>query len=260
MNKKSVIIAAMNQETKFTHFGFEKVPVQQKTQRVSAVFQSVASRYDLMNDVMSFGLHRFWKNYAISQCMLHKDQQVLDIAGGTGDLTARISKAIGNEGKVVLADINAAMLRVGKDKLLNNGLFRNICYVCADAENLPFADNIFDRVIIGFGLRNVTQQKTALESMYRVLKPGGFLSILEFSKPILPLLQTIYAKYSFRIIPWLGKVVAQDEESYRYLVESIRMHPDQEALLKIMSQAGFEDCRFQNLTQGIVALHQGYKY
>ena len=245
---------------KTTHFGFEEVPVEQKAKRVEAVFHSVAKQYDIMNDLMSFGLHRLWKDMAIAKLQVRKGQQILDIAGGTGDLTARISKKIGPTGKVYLADINESMLSVGRDRLLDKGLVNNVEVVLADAEKLPFPDNYFDRIIIGFGLRNVTDKDAALRSMYRCLKPGGKLLILEFSTPHLKPLSKIYDAYSFHLLPKIGKCVADDEDSYRYLAESIRKHPDQATLKQMMIAAEFKDCDYDNLCGGIVALHTGYKY
>lgn len=248
-----------NQNQDTTHFGFREVPVSEKAGLVGKVFHSVAGKYDLMNDLMSMGIHRAWKRFAIEQMQLRPGLQVLDVAGGTGDLTKRIAARIGHSGKVVLSDINSSMLEAGRARLIDQGVVGNVEIVQADAENLPFPDNSFDRVIIGFGLRNVTDKDQALRSMYRVLKPGGFLEILEFSKPTLPGLDKIYDSYSFNILPMLGKVVANDEESYRYLAESIRKHPDQETLKQMMTDAGFERSHYHNLSGGIVALHKGYK-
>jgi demethylmenaquinone methyltransferase / 2-methoxy-6-polyprenyl-1,4-benzoquinol methylase len=247
-------------DLELTHFGYQQVPAAEKSDRVAAVFHSVASNYDLMNDLMSGGLHRLWKQFAINVCQLRSSHRVLDIAGGTGDLAKNIAKVVGNTGQVVLADINASMLQAGRDRLLNEGIINNIEYIQADAECLPFSENNFDRVTIAFGLRNVTNKDKALASMYRVLKPGGSLIILEFSKPILSFLQKVYDAYSFHIIPQLGKWVTGDEDSYRYLVESIRMHPDQEQLSLMMENVGFETVSHFNLTGGIVAVHRGYKY
>jgi len=213
-----------------------------------------------MNDLMSFGIHRIWKRFAIDLCALRAGQTVLDLAGGTGDLTAKISSIIGDTGKVFLADINASMLKVGRDRLLDRGIYRNVEIVQANAEQLAFANNTFDCIIIGFGLRNVTDKDKALRSMLQTLKPGGRLIILEFSKPRLPGLKTLYDTYSFKILPILGKIVAKDEDSYRYLAESIRMHPDQETLLQMMQTAGFDKCDYHNLAGGIVAVHRGYKF
>ena len=243
-----------------THFGFEQVKQSDKVNRVNHVFSSVASRYDIMNDLMSFGLHRLWKDLAINHLALRPHHQVLDLAGGTGDLTLRIQKRIRPPGGVILSDINPEMLREGKNRLINKGVFDNIEFVQANAEAMPFTDNQFDRVIIGFGLRNVTNKGQALAEIYRCLKPGGLLVILEFSKPTDQMLQKLYDLYSFNVIPKVGKVVTQDEDSYRYLVESIRMHPDQQTLAQLMQQNQFSDVSHINLTGGIVAIHKGYKY
>jgi len=245
---------------KTTHFGFKEVPVNEKVQHVEAVFHSVASKYDLMNDVMSFGLHRMWKQFTINQANIRRGYTILDLAGGTGDLAKAMVKKTGKEGKVILADINDKMLLQGRERLLDAGIAGNVHYVQADAENLPFPDNYFDRITIAFGLRNVTDKSAALRSMRRVLKPGGQLLVLEFSKPVLPLLESIYNKYSFHIIPKLGEWICQDGASYQYLVESIRMHPDQAALKILMQDAGLDDVAYHNLTGGVVALHKGYKY
>ena len=208
-----------------THFGFEQVQVEEKAGRVAQVFDSVATKYDIMNDLMSGGVHRIWKKFTIEVSGVRQGNAVLDIAGGTGDLTAKFSRLVGETGKVVLADINASMLSVGRDKLINTGAAGNITYVQADAQYLPFPENSFDCISIAFGLRNVTDKDKALESMLRCLKPGGRLLVLEFSKPNNPLLEKIYDSYSFKLLPFMGKVVANDAESYRYLAESIRMHP-----------------------------------
>jgi demethylmenaquinone methyltransferase/2-methoxy-6-polyprenyl-1,4-benzoquinol methylase len=243
-----------------THFGFTEVDINEKAHRVADVFHSVAQKYDIMNDLMSFGIHRLWKKMAIDLLGVHSGQLVLDIAGGTGDLTAKISEKIGKTGKVVLSDINSSMLSVGRDRMIDKGLFDNIVFAQANAEILPFADNTFDRLIIGFGLRNVTDKDAALRSMFRVLKPGGRALILEFSKPVMPGLKPVYDTYSFKILPWLGKTVLNDPDSYRYLAESIRMHPDQNTLKNMMEQAGFEQCDVHNLSGGIVAIHRGFKF
>lgn len=243
-----------------TDFGFEEVSLSEKTVRVARVFHSVANQYDLMNDLMSFGIHRLWKCFAINLCALRKGQWVLDIAGGTGDLTTKISPIVGDDGKVFLADINASMLDVGRARLIDQGIYNNIYFIQANAEQLPFADNRFDRIIIGFGLRNVTDKERALHSMFRTLKPGGRLIILEFSTPRLPGLKSLYDVYSFKILPLLGKIVVHDEASYRYLAESIRRHPNQDTLKTMMQNAGFENCDFHNLSGGIVAIHRGYKF
>lgn len=250
----------MNDNDNTTHFGFEQVSVNDKTNRVKEVFHSVAEKYDLMNDLMSLGIHRLWKHFAINLCAIKPGQTVLDLAGGTGDLTAKLSPLVGANGKVVLADINHAMLEVGRKRLLDKGIYSNIEISQANAEELPFADNSFDCIIIGFGLRNVTDKDKALRSMFSKLKPGGRAIILEFSHTKVPGLKTLYDAYSFKLLPKLGKAIANDEDSYRYLAESIRMHPDQETLKQMMQQAGFEDCDYHNLTGGIVALHRGFKY
>jgi demethylmenaquinone methyltransferase/2-methoxy-6-polyprenyl-1,4-benzoquinol methylase len=243
-----------------TDFGFERVPLGEKQRRVRGVFDSVARNYDLMNDLMSGGAHRLWKEFTLSLTGLHAGQRALDVAGGTGDLTTGMAKQVGNSGLVILSDINAAMLGEGRDRLLDSGHVGNISCVLANAEKLPFADAQFHCVTIGFGLRNVTDKLAALTEMRRVLKPGGQLLVLEFSHPVLPLLKPLYDLYSFRVLPLLGKLVAKDEDSYRYLAESIRVHPDQETLLGMMRDAGLEDCRYHNLTGGIVAVHRGFRY
>ena len=243
-----------------TDFGYERVPWGEKQRRVRGVFDSVAPNYDLMNDLMSGGAHRLWKEFTLSLTGLHTGQRALDVAGGTGDLTAGLARQVGKSGMVILSDINAAMLGEGRDRLLDSGHVGNVNCVLANAEKLPFADSQFDCVTIGFGLRNVTDKASALADMRRVLKPGGQLLVLEFSQPVLPLLKPLYDLYSFRVLPLLGKYVARDEASYRYLAESIRMHPDQETLLGMMQDAGLEDCRYHNLTGGIVAVHRGYRY
>ena len=245
---------------KTTHFGFQQVPVDEKVRRVGAVFDSVASRYDLMNDLMSLGIHRLWKRFAVEMSGARPGQRVLDLAGGTGDLAARLARIVGREGEVVIADINASMLEQGRERLLDSGITGNVDFVQANAERLPFPDGDFDCVTIGFGLRNVTDKQAALNEMYRVLRPGGRALVLEFSRPVAPGLKPLYDFYSFRILPLIGKAVANDEASYRYLAESIRMHPDQQRLKDMMQQAGFEDCDYHNLSGGIVALHRGFRY
>lgn len=242
-----------------THFGYQEVPVEEKTDRVAQVFHSVAARYDVMNDLMSFGVHRLWKRLTLERAGVRPGHHVLDIAGGTGDLALKFSRLVGPRGRVVLADINASMLRVGRDKLLDNGVGDNVEYVQANAEALPFADNSFDCITIAFGLRNVTDKDAALRSMARVLKPGGRLLVLEFSKPASAALSRLYDEYSFRVLPRMGEWVAQDGESYRYLAESIRMHPDQETLKAMMENAGLERVEYTNMTGGVVALHRGIK-
>jgi len=242
-----------------THFGFQDVPESQKADKVAEVFHSVAAKYDLMNDVLSGGLHRLWKRFTIELSSVRPGNRVLDIAGGTGDLTRKFSSIVGPTGEVVLADINDSMLKVGRDRLLDKGVAGNVQFVQADAEKLPFPDNHFDVVTIAFGLRNVTHKDEALRSMLRVLKPGGRLLVLEFSKPKSELLSKVYDQYSFKFLPLMGKLVANDAESYRYLAESIRMHPDQETLKGMMATAGLVQCRYYNMTGGIVALHVGIK-
>jgi demethylmenaquinone methyltransferase/2-methoxy-6-polyprenyl-1,4-benzoquinol methylase len=240
-------------------FGFEKVPWAEKAGRVRAVFSSVAGKYDVMNDLMSLGVHRLWKQFTLSLTGLRAGQSALDVAGGTGDLTRGLARQVGKTGRVILSDINRSMLEAGRDRLLDLGCAGNVQCVLADAERLPFADASFDCLTIGFGLRNVTDKAAALASMYRVLKPGGQLLVLEFSKPVAPGLKPLYDAYSFKLLPLLGRLVAMDSASYRYLAESIRMHPDQETLLGMLAAAGFAQARYHNLTGGIVAVHRGYK-
>jgi demethylmenaquinone methyltransferase/2-methoxy-6-polyprenyl-1,4-benzoquinol methylase len=243
-----------------TDFGFQRVPPEDKARRVRGVFDSVADNYDLMNDLMSAGAHRIWKRFTLALANLRPGQRALDVAGGTGDLAAGLARQVGERGLIVLTDINAAMLRRGRDRLIDAGRVGNVEYVQADAERLPFPDATFDCVTIGFGLRNVTDKSAALACMRRALKPGGQLLVLEFSHPNVPGLKPLYDAYSFRILPLLGKLVARDAASYRYLAESIRVHPDQERLLKMMQDAGLEGCRYHNLSGGIVAVHRGYRY
>ena len=243
-----------------THFGYRKVDSTQKSSLVAQVFHSVAPNYDLMNDLMSFGMHRLWKRQTLAEAGIKPGQFVLDVASGTGDLAKAFTKLVGARGRVVMSDINEAMLAAGRERMVNAGIVGNIDYVLADAEKLPFPDNHFDCITIAFGLRNVTNKDAALRSMYRILKPGGKLLILEFSHPTSSVLKKFYDFYSFQCIPRMGELVAKDRDSYQYLVESIRMHPDQATLKDMLEQAGFEDSYFTNLTGGIVALHKGYKY
>jgi demethylmenaquinone methyltransferase/2-methoxy-6-polyprenyl-1,4-benzoquinol methylase len=241
-----------------THFGYQTVSADDKAGMVRGVFDSVASRYDLMNDLMSAGLHRLWKRYTIDQAALKSGNTVLDLAGGTGDLARSFARKVGQDGHVVLADINAAMLRQGRRRLIDAGISGNVTIAQVDAQNLPFEDSTFDCVTMAFGLRNVTDKEAALVSMFRVLKPGGKAMILEFSEPN-KAVKPAYDLYSFKVLPTLGKFIADDPESYQYLAESIRMHPDQETLKSMMESCGFERCRFHNMAAGIVALHIGYR-
>jgi demethylmenaquinone methyltransferase/2-methoxy-6-polyprenyl-1,4-benzoquinol methylase len=241
-----------------THFGYQDVPVDDKADLVKGVFDSVASRYDVMNDLMSAGMHRLWKRYTIQHANARPGHAVLDLAGGTGDLAREFARIVGERGRVVLADINAAMLEHGRRRLVDAGVAGNVELAQVNAEELPFADNTFDRITIAFGLRNVTDKESALAEMHRVLKPGGKTLILEFSRPS-SAIKPAYDLYSFKVLPLLGRLIAKDPDSYQYLAESIRMHPDQETLLGMMQDAGFERCRYNNLTAGIVALHTGYK-
>ena len=249
---------AKQQPDDTTHFGYQSVPAGEKADRVRDVFDSVASRYDLMNDLMSAGLHRLWKRFTIEQAGVRPGHVVLDLAGGTGDLARAFAGKVGKDGLVVLADINAAMLRQGRSRLIDAGVAGNLSIAQVDAEKLPFADRSFDGISMAFGLRNVTHKETALRSMYRTLKPGGKAMILEFSEPG-KAIKPAYDLYSFKVLPVLGKLVARDSDSYQYLAESIRMHPDQETLKSMMEEAGFERCRYHNLAGGIVALHIGYR-
>ena len=242
-----------------THFGYKDVPTSEKAGMVADVFHSVAGKYDIMNDAMSFGIHRLWKQFAIAQIGVRPGHTVLDLACGTGDLTLKMSPQAGPDGMVIASDINASMLQNGRDRLIDKGITNNVQFVQADAEKLPFPENSVDRISIAFGLRNVTDQNKALSAMYRCLRPGGRLVILEFSKPVLPGLNKVYDLYSFKILPQLGKHIANDEASYRYLAESIRKHPDQETLKGMMAQAGFDRPHYHNLSGGIVAVHKGYK-
>jgi demethylmenaquinone methyltransferase/2-methoxy-6-polyprenyl-1,4-benzoquinol methylase len=246
-------------EKNTTHFGFQEVPVEEKAHRVADVFHSVAGKYDLMNDLMSGGVHRLWKRFTIELSAVRPGHKVLDIAGGTGDLAYKFSKLVGDAGQVILSDINSSMLNVGRDRLIDLGVNQNVQYVQLDAQHIPFDDNSFDCITISFGLRNVTDKDLALRSILRVLKPGGRLLVLEFSKPKNALLEKVYDQYSFRLLPAIGKLITNDAESYRYLAESIRMHPDQETLKGMMADAGFENVEYHNMTGGIVALHKGIK-
>ncbi|GLR72412.1 bifunctional demethylmenaquinone methyltransferase/2-methoxy-6-polyprenyl-1,4-benzoquinol methylase UbiE [Agaribacter marinus] len=241
-------------------FGYKQVNKSEKVDFVANVFHSVAAKYDVMNDLMSFGIHRLWKRYTIDCSGVKAGQRVLDLAGGTGDLAAKFSRIVGKTGQVILADINHSMLTVGKEKLVNKGIVGNLHYVQANAEELPFPDNHFDLITIAFGLRNVTDKSKALASMFRVLKPGGRLLVLEFSKPTTDALSKLYDAYSFHVLPKMGELVTQDGDSYQYLAESIRMHPEQTVLESMMKDVGFEQTSFTNMTGGIVALHRGYKF
>jgi demethylmenaquinone methyltransferase/2-methoxy-6-polyprenyl-1,4-benzoquinol methylase len=243
-----------------THFGYRDVPESAKAGLVADVFHSVAGKYDLMNDLMSLGVHRLWKRFTIETSGVRRGQVVLDVAGGTGDLAAQFARRVGAGGRVVIADINNSMLEVGRGRLADRGIAGNVEFVQADAENLPFPSDSFDCISIAFGLRNVTHIDRALASMYRVLKPGGVLLVLEFSRPVLAPLAKAYDVYSFSVLPLLGRMIARDEASYRYLAESIRKHPDQETLKGLMQTAGFERVHYFNLTGGVVALHKGYKF
>lgn len=251
----------MNQTNKTTiDFGFSEVPIEEKVAKVKGVFDSVASNYDIMNDVMSMGIHRLWKRHTIELSGIRPGNVVLDLAGGTGDLTKAFAKRVGKSGRVVLADINESMVRVGRDRLTDEGIIGNVDYTISNAEALNFANNSFDLVTIAFGLRNVTNKDQALAEIYRVLKPGGQLMILEFSKVTQPLMAKAYDFYSFNILPKMGKLIANDEDSYQYLAESIRMHPDQDTLKAMMLTAGFDKAEYINMSNGIVALHRGWKY
>jgi demethylmenaquinone methyltransferase / 2-methoxy-6-polyprenyl-1,4-benzoquinol methylase len=252
--------ASANNSKTTTDFGYSEVPIAEKARRVRAVFESVAGKYDVMNDLMSMGVHRLWKQFALSQTGLRPGQRALDVAGGTGDLAAGMAQQVGDQGVIVLTDINSAMLARGRDRMIDKGIVGNLNYSIANAESLPFKASTFDCVTIGFGLRNVTNKDAALRSMFRVLRPGGQLLVLEFSKPVTPGLKPFYDLYSFNVLPWLGQVVAQDADSYRYLAESIRRFPDQQTLKTMMASAGFDNCVYHNLSGGIVALHRGYKF
>jgi len=243
-----------------THFGYETVDAKEKATKVATVFSNVAPRYDLMNDLMSCGLHRLWKRTAILASDIKRGHHVLDLASGTGDLVAALVKKVGETGKIYMTDINDAMLNVGRDRLIDRGMLESIQFMLVDAESIPLQTQSVDRITMAFGLRNVTHKEKALGEMYRVLKPGGKIMLLEFSKPTTPLLSAFYDAYSFNVIPALGGLILNDKASYQYLVESIRMHPDQETLADMCQQQGFEEVSYQNLTGGIVAIHTGWKY
>lgn len=242
-----------------THFGFQEVGLSEKRRKVGEVFDSVAGQYDLMNDLMSLGLHRAWKRFAVEISGVRRGQRVLDLASGTGDLAKRFVNVVGDVGVVVLADINTGMLRNARSRLVDKGLLGNVVYVQVDAEALPFPDDWFDCICIAFGLRNVSQKGRALRAMYRALRPSGKVLILEFSTPVIGSLRPLYDAYCFKVLPWLGERVIGDRNSYRYLAESIQMHPDQVSLTRMMQEAGFGKCSHFNLTGGICALHRGYK-
>lgn len=248
------------EKSETTHFGYQTVSASEKARKVADVFDSVASKYDVMNDLMSLGIHRLWKRFALGVSGVRAGDRVLDLAGGTGDLSSRLLPRVGPTGSVVLSDINATMLAEGRRRLVDEGAVGAVAYVQADAEQLPFPTNTFDCIFIAFGLRNVTRKERALASMWSTLKPGGRVIILEFSHPIIPGLKPLYDLYSFTVLPTLGRLVANDAASYRYLAESIRMHPQQEPLLRMMEAAGFERCQYFNLTGGVVAVHRGYKF
>ena len=247
----------MSKET--THFGYETIPLGAKTARVASVFQNVAKQYDLMNDLMSFGLHRLWKRLSIAKANLHPNDSILDLAGGTGDLTLLAAKHLGEKGHIVLADINSAMLQESRKKLVDKGIIKPVSWLQTNAETLPFPERSFDKIFCGFGLRNVTHKDRALKEMHRVLKPGGRVVILEFSKVHSDKLSRCYDLYSFHVLPRLGELICDDRESYQYLAESIRMHPDQETLKSMLLTAGFDQAEYQNIQGGIVALHVGFK-
>ncbi len=253
-------VRAMQDKTT-TDFGFEEVPLAEKQRRVGEVFSSVADKYDLMNDVMSFGIHHLWKRFTLEMCGLRPGHRVLDLAGGTGDLALKEAEMVGESGRVVLADINAEMLERGRDRIIDKGYFDRVSPLQCNAEMLPFADDSFDCITIAFGLRNVTDKGRALASMRRVLKPGGRLCVLEFSRPLYQPLEKVYDFYSFQVLPRMGELIARDRDSYRYLAESIRRHPDQQALRELMlEEGGFDEVEVHNLSGGIVALHRAFKY
>lgn len=249
----------MSESRDTTDFGYEKVSVSEKPQRVRGVFDSVADRYDLMNDLMSAGVHRLWKRNYVAGCRVRSDDQVLDLAGGTGDIARLVGRKLGETGSVTVADINARMLEVGRGRMQDQGFLRSVNYVQCDAECLPFPDQAFDLVTMAFGLRNVTHKDRALESIYRVLRPGGALQVLEFSELTVAPLRPLYDFYSMKILPGIGSLIARDADSYRYLAESIRVHPDQDALRDMFQAVGFKRCGYRNLSGGVVAIHSGYK-
>ncbi|NNC23958.1 bifunctional demethylmenaquinone methyltransferase/2-methoxy-6-polyprenyl-1,4-benzoquinol methylase UbiE [Salinisphaera sp. USBA-960] len=246
-------------DTTTTDFGYEEIDWSEKKKRVGAVFDSVAGRYDLMNDLMSGGIHRLWKRFTVELAAVQAGDQVLDVAGGTGDLAAAFARRAGRSGRVTLSDVNESMLGAGRDQLADRGVVGNVDFTIADAEALPFEDASFDCVTIGFGLRNVTDKQQALNEMTRVVKPGGRVLVLEFSQPQFEALDKLYERYSFSVLPRLGRFVTGDEDAYRYLVESIRMHPDQETLAGMMRAAGLERVDWYDQTGGIVAVHRGYR-
>lgn len=247
-----------NTSEKTTHFGYREVPIEDKAGLVGEVFHSVAGKYDLMNDVMSLGTHRLIKRFTVELSALRPGMDVLDLAGGTGDFSLLFAPIVGEKGSVTLADINESMVRVGRDRIIDKGNPGNISYAIANAENLPFRENSFDCICIAYGLRNVTNKEAALASMYQMTKPGGRVLVLEFSKPVNPLLGKAYDVYSL-LWPKAGQILTGDGDSYQYLVESIRMHPDQETLKQMMVDAGFENCTYHNVMGGICAIHIGHK-
>ncbi len=242
-----------------THFGYQSVPASEKTRKVAAVFDSVAPKYDVMNDLMSLGVHRLWKRFALGIVAPRRGEHILDLATGTGDLVSKMAPKVGSKGEVIASDINASMLHEGRRRLVNEGVVANVRYVLASAETLPFPDHHFNCITISFGLRNVTDKLKAIKEMYRVLKPGGRLLVLEFSQPVVPGLKPIYDAYSFKLLPLIGRVVARDADSYRYLAESIRMHPNQETLKSMIHDAGFGQVDIYNMSGGIVAIHRAFK-
>ncbi|NOY71967.1 MAG: bifunctional demethylmenaquinone methyltransferase/2-methoxy-6-polyprenyl-1,4-benzoquinol methylase UbiE [Gammaproteobacteria bacterium] len=247
------------QQNSTTHFGYQPVSVSEKARKVAAVFDSVAPKYDVMNDLMSLGVHRLWKRFALALVAPKRGERILDLATGTGDLVSKMAPKVGSKGEVIASDINASMLHEGRRRLVNEGVVANVRYVLASAEILPFPDHHFNCITISFGLRNVTDKLKAIKEMYRVLKPGGRLLVLEFSQPVVPGLKPIYDAYSFKLLPLIGQVVARDADSYRYLAESIRMHPNQEILKSMIQDAGFGQVDIYNMSGGIVAIHRAFK-